>query len=367
MSKPFLIIAGQFPPPVNGFAYITQEIVKVLSVNHEIQIIDIAPHISKNKATYHLRRLYLTVKGTWPLLLGSLKSNRRFYVACEGGIGLIYTIMLALLARTLRYPIYIHHHSFSYIENSSLLMKVLLYLVNQNSIHVFLCPIMGQHFTDRYKLIIQSIIISNSAFVDDVPYAPRTLQKGQPLVIGLLSNLNDAKGLGAFTDLLRVIKSERINIKAILAGPPASANDNRKISAAQKELGDTLNYLGPVYDRDKTEFFRSIDIFVFPTRYANEAQPTVIFEAMACGIPILSYDRGCIKGQVGMCGSVLKRDEGFTPFALNWLTTIMTSPETLRELQHNTKTAFLEDRSEARQSLTRLFDLEPLALSPSHH
>lgn len=367
MSKPFLIIAGQFPPPVHGFAYITQEIVKTLSVCHETKIIDIVPHTPKNNTTYHFRRLYLTLKGIWPLLLGSNKKNRKFYIACEGGLGLIYTIMLSLLARALRYPIYVHHHSFSYIENSSLLMRFLLSLVNQNAIHVFLCPIMGQHFADRYHLTIKSIIISNSAFVDEVPYVPRNLQKGQPLVIGLLSNLNEAKGLGVYIDLLLNIKHMQLNIKGVLAGPPGSANDNDKISAAREKLGDTLNYLGPVYDRNKTEFFKSIDIFVFPTRYTNEAQPTVIFEAMAYGIPILSYDRGCIKGQVGECGSVLERNGDFGPFALNWLTTLLTSPETLRKLNHNTRTAFLEDRYQARQTLTMLFDRVPLVLSPTHH
>ena len=41
------------------------------------------------------------------------------------------------------------------------------------------------------------------------------------------------------------------------------------------ELAGALDYRGPVYDADKLRFYQDIDLFVFATTYANEAQPTV--------------------------------------------------------------------------------------------
>lgn len=362
-----LVIAGQFPPPVNGFAYITQEICNFMKFHHETTRIDIAPHFDKNGVPYHFRRFLLTMKGIWLLLRNSFTKKRYFYIACEGGLGLFYTITLCTTARLLNFPIYIHHHSFSYIDTFSPLMKLLLSVTGIHAIHIFLCPVMAQLFSDKYQRTINSIILSNSAFVDDLSSTPRLWKSEQPLVIGLLSNLNDEKGLGIFLDVLHETSSENLNIVGILAGPTSSDIDRDKITVAKKELGDRLDYRGPLYGDDKKSFFESIDVFIFPTRYANEAQPTVLFEAMAFGIPILTYDRGCINGQVAGCGSVLNRDSCFVSETLDWLKTHMASPQTLQQLKIEAITAFLNDRAEAKQRLEVIFDLEPQAYRPSLH
>lgn len=362
---PPLIIAGQFPPPVNGFAYITQEIAKVFAANYEATIIDLAPHVPNNGVTYHFRRLFLTLRGLLPMLRGGFGKDRPFYIACEGRLGLVYTIMLCAVARVLGFPIYIHHHNFNYIDESSALMACLLRVLGKRATHIFLCHGMAQGFTDRYRRSIKSLVLSNSAFVDDVLLVSRPWQEGKPLVIGLLSNLNEEKGLSHFLSVLRGSISEGLNIKGVLAGPPVSDSDRELIAAAKQELGDRLDYRGSVYGEAKSAFFSSIDVFVFPTRYANEAQPTVVFEAMAHGVPILSYDRGCIRGQVGVCGAVLARDAEFAPFALDWLKAQMASPNTLSQLKHDAKVAFSDDHTKAKHNAERLLDLVPFVAQPS--
>jgi glycosyltransferase involved in cell wall biosynthesis len=37
-----------------------------------------------------------------------------------------------------------------------------------------------------------------------------------------------------------------------------------------------------------------LDIFLFPTRYVNEAEPLVIYEAMRRGVHVIACDRGSI-------------------------------------------------------------------------
>ncbi|MDR3631676.1 MAG: glycosyltransferase family 4 protein [Desulfocapsaceae bacterium] len=364
-SLSFVIIAGQFPPPLNGFTYITQEVTKTLHVNNNLTVIDIASHIPNNSVLYHLYRLILTLKGIWTLFCKSFNNNRRFYVACEGGLGLVYTTMLCTTARALGFPIYIHHHSFAYIEDSKVLMACLLRVLGKRAVHIFLCPVMAQYFACRYRRPIKSLVVSNSAFVDAVHVMPRIWKTGKPLAIGLLSNLNNEKGLGLFLEVLRGAASEGLSIMGVLAGPPVSNYDRNIIIAAKQKLGEKLDYRGPVYGKDKADFFNSIDVFVFPTRYANEAQPTVIFEAMAHGVPVLSYDRGCIRGQIGACGATLERDGDFIAFALDRLKTYMASPMALQELKLETKAAFLDDRAQAKQRMAMLFDLQPLAVQPS--
>ena len=48
----------------------------------------------------------------------------------------------------------------------------------------------------------------------------------------------------------------------------------------------------------KAKFFRDTDIVLFPSSYANEAQPMVIFEALANGVPVLATTVGYIAEQL---------------------------------------------------------------------
>jgi len=353
MNRPYLIIAGQFPPPVNGFAYITQEMAKALAVDHAVTIIDLAPHFPKNGVRYHLRRLALTLKGIWPLLCGSVRKNRHFYMGCESRLGLVYNIILCAAARLLRYPTTIHYHNFNYIDGHSRLMVLLVRITGKQCRHIFLCETMAECFAARYQTTIRSLILPNSAFVEPVSLPPRVRWADQPLVVGLLSNLNNEKGLDLFLELMRRIAQQGLHIKGVLAGPAQSNIEREAISSACLELNERLDYKGPVYGPEKEAFYRSIDVFIFPTRY--EAQPTVLFEAQAHGVPSVTYDRGCICSQVGSCGLVIPENQDFVAHALSWLTELLKEPEILAQLKIKTQMEFINIRRQAEQTIGTLF------------
>jgi len=357
LSRPLLIIAGQFPPPVNGFAHITREMTQMLAGQHRTVIVDLAPHVPKNGLFYHFLRLLLTLRGIGPLLAGRRNAQRRLYIACEGGLGLVYTLILAVAGRTLGYTIFVHHHSFAYIEKKKILMIWLLRMLNQGATHIFLCPEMASRFADRYRSPVSALILSNSAFIDPMPCVSRCWQPETPLTIGLLSNLSIQKGLAIFLSLLRHLQSAGLPIRGVLAGPPADDEARKAIDKAQEQLGNLLEYCGPLYNDAKHIFFHSIDIFIYPT--LNDAQPAVIFEAMAQGVPVLAYDRGCIRGQVGACGAVAGQEEDFIAFAVRWLKEILHNPNRLHSLKCATQEAFLDNRAIAMHTRERLFECVP--------
>jgi len=357
-NKSHILIAGQFPPPVTGFAFITQEIARVIGGHHETTIIDLSPHRKRGGASYHLHRSFLTLRGVWTLVRHAIKNKSRiFYVAGEGKLGLLYNITLSSVARSLGYRIYLHHHNFNYIDSFSKLMAVLVFVIGKKATHIFLCQTMADLFIARYGPV-KFEILSNSAFVEPAPAvsSPTAKTDAEPLVIGLLSNLNNAKGLGLFLDLLRQAVRENLNIIGILAGPPDGEAERAAIETARLELGTKLDYRGPVYGEAKNDFFRRIDVFVFPTCYANEAQPTVVYEAFASGVPVVSYDRGCILSQVGKCGAVQRRNEDFVSFALSWLKETLANPDFLFQLKLEARASFLEDRKLSKEKAQTLFE-----------
>ena len=169
--SPHIVIAGQFPPPVTGFAYITQKMAELIASTYTTTIIDLSAHRKRGGITYHLHRLALTLRGIGTLARQVVKQHAPvyFYIACEGNMGLIYTITLCTAARLFRTTLFIHHHSFGYIDNPSRLMSLLVAITGDKATHIFLCQKMSDLFAARYNKQIKSEILSNSAFVNASP------------------------------------------------------------------------------------------------------------------------------------------------------------------------------------------------------
>ena len=50
-----------------------------------------------------------------------------------------------------------------------------------------------------------------------------------------------------------------------------------------------------MYNDQKVEFYKNIDCFVFPSKYKNEAEPLVLFEAAESATLLIGSQRGCMK------------------------------------------------------------------------
>jgi glycosyltransferase involved in cell wall biosynthesis len=313
-GRRLVIAVGQFPPPRTGFSTVTARLVARLARAHAVHPIDIGPGTATGVAK-HARRLGRVVGAMGALVAGAGRRDRALYLGCEGKWGLLYTLALVAVARLCRYPITLHHHSFTYFDRRSALMAGILSVGGGRLRHVFLCRGMAARFEAQYRRAVFGTILSNAAFVEPA----RDDRPGdRPLTIGLLSNLTREKGFDTFIDLLKGAIAAGLDVEGILAGP-ASPADRAAIAEAARGLAPRLTYLGPVEGEAKAAFFRAIDVFVFPSRYANEAQPLVVFEALAAGKPVLAFDRGCIAGQVGCRGLVLPADAPFVAAGIAWL------------------------------------------------
>jgi glycosyltransferase involved in cell wall biosynthesis len=270
--------------------------------------------------------------------------------------------MIVGCARIFRLRTYIHHHSFSYVVEYSKLMSLLLAWSGEDAVHICLCNEMAKSLASRYRRSINSIILSNAAFVDLAASKPIATGRDH-LVIGLLSNLTSDKGLYEFLEILRTAKDRDLRIRGVLAGPVSTEKDKMILKSSSQELGGYLDYRGPVYGDDKARFFNDIDVFVFFTTYLNEAQPTVLFEAMACGIPVISYDRGCISCQVADAGFVFARGTEIIADTVKVLNGYRADRETLERQKRAALAHFERERSRSQVIVANLFDTRPARVS----
>ncbi|QEE43369.1 glycosyltransferase family 4 protein (plasmid) [Rhizobium sp. WL3] len=353
-SRLHVTVVGQLPPPIGGFSYISDCVVKELQKTHQVCVYNIAPTQGKVGFSKHLSRMSKSIAACVGLIKARRFGLKICYHPCEGGLGLVYTVAVAWVARLCGHRVILHHHSFQYVDRWKPLMRLVLWL-SDDSLHVFLCSIMRDSFERQYRQITNSIVVSNAAFVPLVAGLPP--RDSTKLVMGHLSNLSREKGLYRFIDLLRLASGRGLPVRAILAGPVSSQADQIAIEHAVAEFQGALEYRGAIYGAEKNAFYNEIDVFVFPTQYVNEAQPTVIFEAIASGCSIVSYDRGCIRGQVREGhGLIIDRDKPFVESALDWVAARANNLESVRGLSTIIEKDFASRRSEALAIVDEMVD-----------
>lgn len=285
-----VVIAGPFPPPIHGVSAVLEAVATELQSRRGVRVVRADLSAVGSGLHYHVARWRRAVAAIGTLIRWA-RGPRNLYLAVAGGLGNVYCVALAAVARALRYRIYLDHHSFQYLDCQSIWIRALTLICGKGTIHCVLCPRMGHLLTTQYPRVHAVHVVSNAARVESCSAHPEPHHGS--LVLGHLSNLSQKKGLGIVLELFRDLRAQNVDVRLELGGP-ATGNDLRDIQSAVAANHGRITYRGPIYGQDKLSYLRSIDVFCFPTRYENEAQPLVLFEALSCGGVIVAFGRGCI-------------------------------------------------------------------------
>jgi glycosyltransferase involved in cell wall biosynthesis len=279
---------GPLPPPVNGFSSVCAMMLDRLRTRMPVEVFNRAPKL-------RARALGLVQQLAYPARYLGLCLARRdliLYLALSGGRGQLVDLTYVLISKLFRRSVFVHHHSFIYINSPSWLNRCFFALV-RNEAHVVLSANMGESLTQIYGLNPGAVrVVSNAAFYDSDEEARAPANDSAPLQLGFLSNITFEKGIVEFFDILQKLNERGIAYRAHIAGPLAAEARHTfdKLLAAAKDV----EYVGPLYGEQKERFYRQLDVFIFPTNYVNEAEPLVIYEAMRQGVHVIACDRGSI-------------------------------------------------------------------------
>ena len=309
MTTPRVSIVGPFPPPVHGAAEVTRWIAEKLEPIIKIEKLPISPADGYKGIRYHLSRVTRVISAACALVAG----RGPVYLSAAGGFGLGYNVLLVATARLLARSVFIHHHSFAYIDRPDWLAGLMVCVAGPSAVHVCLCNRMAELLIELYGPV-HVMVVSNAAYYRASGNSSSMPAK-RPLRIGHLGNLSIEKGLDVAIALAESLVQRGIDVQLMLAGPASNERASLLLRGAREKLGPRLSEFGALYGVEKEEFFDSLDLFVFPTRYVNEAEPLVIFEALSHGLPVIAFDRGCIAEQVGDAGLVIKPDADFVACA----------------------------------------------------
>ncbi len=151
-------------------------------------------------------------------------------------------------------------------------------------------------------------------------------------VVGYLGSLYRRKGVLNFTQVVPLVADVREDCKFLLIGGGPLV-EMVKTEADRLEIGESLTVTGFVdYDHLK-EYYNEMKLYVLPT-YA-EGIPSTIFEAMACGTPVLTTPVGGIRDVVkeGETGFLLKSNE--PRHIAERIVKLLDDPELLKKVSAN--------------------------------
>ena len=294
-----LFFVGAMPPPLHGMSNVNARMFEALCrLEQNIHLFDIARRSSGSASndqpsTNHegeVRRFIRFVHA-----IASASGRKKTYLSLSGGFGQLRDLTYIIVSRIFRAKIYLHHHSFAYINRRNLITLLCVRAAGPRADHIVLCDRMATLLCKQYQMHLERVsCLSNAAFLSwsEKPGARRHLR-----TISFLSNITFEKGIATFLEVANELRRRSVQVQCMIAGP--AAPEVRAWLDESLHKAPYVHYLGPRYGTDKDDFFAQTDLLVFPSQYANEAEPVTILEAFSFGVPVIATSLGCIPGLVG--------------------------------------------------------------------
>ncbi|WP_010557332.1 glycosyltransferase family 4 protein [Pseudoalteromonas marina] len=287
------------PKPVHGMSNVNLAVLnKTLKLGLKPTVINTVPSyaarffMSKYWGVFKLTHTFLCYFYMFFKLLFNFGGV--VYRPINGGTGQVYDLVYIAICRVFFQKIFIHHHSFNYLNDHSSLFSVLNKIAGSATTHIVLGPKMGEKLTEHYGINKEKIrVVSNLAFFETVNNVEKR-DTTNTVVLGHLANLCLEKGIALFLKVCSNLELLQIDFVAKIAGPFAD-DDAKKMVLEAVAVNPNIKYLGPLYEEDKLEFYKSLDCFIFPSMYKNEAEPLVLYEAALNGVFLAGTRKGCMK------------------------------------------------------------------------
>jgi glycosyltransferase involved in cell wall biosynthesis len=260
-----------------------------------------------------------------------------------------------LIGRLLGRRIFVHHHSFAYITAPSIMNRI-LFASLRRQVHVVLSVRMGEELVRIYGLDAANVrVISNAAFFAALSQATeRPYNTDARITLGYLSNISIEKGIVEFFAVLAELERAGVAYQARVAGPIAP--DAQGIFTGLLASSRNTTYCGAIYDDAKDAFYKSVDVLLFPTDYANEAEPLVIHEAIRSGAHVIACERGAIPDILSNGAGLVVPKAAFTASAVGLIRTLNADRFELQQAQRASLEQAKRTRDSAGGHLSALLD-----------
>lgn len=179
-------------------------------------------------------------------------------------------------------------------------------------------------------------------FVDfrAVPDSALAMDRHVPLRVIFTGALIESKGVYTVIEVANRFPNARFQLVGHCSDE-LRANFMRRIR--ELDLGDRVQLIGPVTNREILRMLSENDVFLFPSRFKYEALPYSVAEAMAVGLPVAASNVGAIPYMIDVPQGGWLADPNDVGAYVDMLTRLRDDPALMRRMgQYNKQKALCE-------------------------
>ena len=307
MNKPKLLCILHRSPPSHGAAKVGDFIAssETLSENFDCRFItirssDTIGDIGKVnfKKFYFVAELYFKI--LWALLL--FRPEKIYFTASIRSVAFYRDVLISTLWKMYKLfspvEVYYHYHTKgidAFVSSSKRNLKLTSYFLKDVNL-VLLSPMLKKDFEkiQTYKKVFYLPNGVEESYSDEEFENYISNKDFTKVNILYLSNMIKSKGYFEVIKLAQACHDDNRHFH--FAGGWQNHEDEKEFFEyiTNNNLEKKVTFHGFVNGEEKKELFENAHIFIFPTRYKNEAFPLSVLEAFSYGLPVLSTDEGSI-------------------------------------------------------------------------
>ena len=303
------------PPPVHGSSLVGSYIQKSTIISETLQTtyINIGTSLSTadigkthiSKGVTFLKLLYSLIK-----TLNTIKPDLVYIAITSKGIGFYKDLFFVLISKLLGHKIVFHFHNKGVSLNQNKIIDNFLYSLAFSNTNAIILSQRLYYDIKKYFNKEAVYICPNGIPESKIETTGPLSSTKQQTHFLYFSNLYKSKGVCILLNALKLLKNQSKDFRCSIVGGEGDVSTQELNSLIKEmDLEKEVVYLGKRYGKEKTQIFKSADVFVFPTYY--ETFGLVNIEAMMYGLPVISTREGAIEDIVvdGETGYLVKRKD----------------------------------------------------------
>jgi glycosyltransferase involved in cell wall biosynthesis len=298
MTQTTILAVGMLPPPMGGQAMMFERAISSLRTHYDLKVIDI--QFQRNigeSGLFSMRKLV----HFFALLLGKISPlflTQKFDVLyyCLSGpstFGLVKDLVfLSLLRLRARKTVYHFHGAggVTHIMQSNFFLRAWARVVLFEP-ELVLRP--GSPSNEAALCNAKRDVIVNNCVEDPITMRAKSARKWPDgeLLFAFVGAITEDKGVFDLVEIARLLRDRGYRFTLLLVGEGTPKETGRlKGLIGRYDLAEFVKLAGVLIGERKFDLLQQATLFLFPTYFRAETQPTVLMEALAVGVPVVASD-----------------------------------------------------------------------------
>ncbi len=259
------------------------------------------------------RRKYFTPIGVFKYFKEYFKSCKQLkQIILDENISIVHNNTIAVLEGAYlrkKTNIKLISHIHEMIEKPKIVSKILYKIQLKHSDKVVVVSnSVKKHIINIYPKYLDKIIVINNGIKSFNIIGKQNIKENfvkkidipiNSKIVAIIGRINSIKGQNDFVDSMEELIKNNENIYGIIVGDAFSGQEWRvselKKYVDDKKINDKMIYCG--FLENMVEVYNSIDLLVLPS-VQYDSFPTVVLEAMSCGVPTIAYKCGGVEEMI---------------------------------------------------------------------